>query len=65
METIARFSHIIPCRVLQSILWSLRVEKFLLSLLQRKEKTDCSILSKSTLLKLFWQSKTVQTLLNL
>lgn len=33
----ARFSHIIPCRVFQSILWSLR-EKFFLSLVQRKEK---------------------------
>lgn len=32
-----RFSHIIPCRVFQSILWSLG-GKFFLSLVQRKEK---------------------------
>lgn len=38
----AKFSRTIPCRVLESILWSLREKKFLLSLLQSKEKTDCS-----------------------
>ena len=58
----ARFSHIIPCRILQSILCSLRAES--LSFLQRKEMTDYTTQSKPTLLKLFWQSKTVQTLLN-
>ena len=37
MEIMARFSHIIPCRILQSILCSLRAEK---SIIPTKEGND-------------------------
>lgn len=54
----ARFSHNIPCRILQSSLFSLRAENSV-PFLQRKEKTDYATQSQTHLVKLFWQSKTV------
>lgn len=54
----ARFSPTIPHRALQSILKSFREEKFLLSILQRKKKTDGSNMAQTVrpLLSLQWST---------